>query len=107
MPALTVSVLLCTLQHTAHATHNAAHSYIDIYVLVHTAAHSNINIYVLVHTAARSAHYAHCSAQLHKAISVAFEKSLVTDDDIHTYGVATVSRIDKIIGLFCRISFLL
>jgi len=27
--------------------------------------------------------------------------------DSHRYGVATVSRIDKIIGLFCRISSLL
>jgi len=27
--------------------------------------------------------------------------------DCHVYGVATVSRIDKIIGFFCRISSLL
>jgi len=32
---------------------------------------------------------------------------LPTDVFIYTYGVATVSRIDEIIGLFCRILSLL
>jgi len=32
---------------------------------------------------------------------------MLWDKTCHTYGVATVSRIDKVIGLFCRIASLL
>jgi len=38
---------------------------------------------------------------------IAHMKVLIWRDSLHIYGVATVSRIDKIKGLFCRISFLL
>jgi len=53
---------------------------------------SHVYMWVTYHTHANDMSHAHVC-----------HKSLLT----HSYGVATVSRIDKIIGLFCRISSLL
>ena len=69
------------LPHTATHCHTLPRTATDCHALLHTTTHCN----TLLHTAT------HCYTLQH---TCAFH-----------YGVATVSRIDSIIGLFCKVTF--
>jgi len=49
--------------------------------------------------------YTHTGSRMEREIYTLIQKH--ADTDTNTYGVATVSRIDEMIGLFCRILSLL
>jgi len=99
--------------------------YICMYVYIHIYVYTYIYIYTYVHIYQTQTNNADTSDHMRLNFTRVQQKnaSTRTYGDVNNmyvyiytckrvyrplqYGVATVSRIDKIIGLFCRISFLL
>ena len=71
------------------------HVRIDIQITIHTHQKSVINTQnILVHI------YIHNTHMMYGSIRVIHTRKIISRT--HRYGVATISRIDQIIGLFCR-----
>jgi len=85
---------------------SVSHIYIYIHIYKHIYIHKNTYSHINIHT---SVAHAFSKQALNRALNSLLRVGHVTCEYImvHTYGVATVSRIDTIPGLFCRIFFLL
>jgi len=82
-----------------HAYTHVPHVQIRIYTFVHIRIHTYIHTYMYIHV--------YTSAHMYcEGAAVALDSALITIEYtasyILTYGVALVSRIGKIIRLFCK-----
>jgi len=88
----------CALQHAATHCNTLQHTATHCNTLQHTATHCNALQQSATHRNTRQ----QSATQHHTATHCSTLKSPCLDDVRWQYGVALVSRIDTIIGLFCK-----
>jgi len=79
-------------------THTHIHTHTHTYTHIHTHAHTHVELYTHTHTHTHIHTHTYIHIHTHTFWVVVF-----VHDGEEPYGVATVSRIDKIIAFFCRI----
>ena len=104
-------------------THIHTHTHTHIHIHLHTHTHTHTHIHTYTHIHAHTHTHTHTNAQtlitkpnlkvppicayMHLWRTMMFDVMYIPETQHVKYGVATISRLLKIIGLFCRISCLL